>query len=104
MGRRGIVGSRYPPGNEDTIKAVEAAFRDVWDTLVTNQPSPNADPEGLRVAVIHVLLDLIEEGVTDPNDLRVLRCAIFPLSHAPKPVRFRKAVVGAICLQANMID
>jgi hypothetical protein len=66
------VGSRYPPGNEDTIKAVEGAFRDIWDTLVASQPDRNTDPESLRVAVTHVLLDFIEEGVADPNELRVL--------------------------------
>ena len=77
------MGSRYPSGNEDTIRAVEDAFRDIWDELVTSNPNQNADPEGLRVAVIHVLLDLIEEeGVTDPKDLRVLT-----LNHFSAPPR-----------------
>jgi hypothetical protein len=71
------MGSRYPPGNKETIKAVEGAFRDIWNELVINNPNQNTDPEGLRVAVIHVLLDLIDEGVTDPNDLRVATLSHF---------------------------
>lgn len=68
------MGSRYPPGfyDEDVLKAIEGAFRDIWDNLTTSNPSQNTDREGLRVAVIHRLLGLVEEGITDPEDLRVL--------------------------------
>jgi hypothetical protein len=72
------MGSKYPPGfyDEEILKAVEGAFRDIWDNL-TSDPSQNTDRDGLRVAVVHWLLDLIEQGVSDPNDLRVLTLSHF---------------------------
>jgi hypothetical protein len=73
------MGSKYPPGfyDEDKLKAVEGAFRDVWDSLATSNPSQNTDRDGLRVAVIHRLLDLVEQGVTDPDELRFLTLSHF---------------------------
>ena len=76
------MGSKYPPAyySEKTLKAVEDAFQEVLDTLA-NDPHWIANNAGLRVAVIHRLLELVEEGLTDPEDLRTLT-----LSHSsPQP-------------------
>ena len=66
------MGSRHPPGfyDEDTLKVIEGAFRDVWDRLATSNPRQDTDVDGLRVAVIDQLLGLVGQGITDPLDLR----------------------------------
>jgi hypothetical protein len=33
-------------------------------------PSPNCDNNALRTAIVQRLLDLVEQGITDPNELR----------------------------------
>ena len=76
------MGSKYPPANdsEKTLKAVEDAFQEVLDTLA-NDPHWIANNAGLRVAVIHRLLELVEDGFTDPVDLRTLTLSHF----SPQP-------------------
>ena len=73
------MGSRYPPGfyDENALKAIEGAFREIWDNLAASNPSQGADREGLKVAVIDRLLGLVEQGITDPEDLRMLTLSHF---------------------------
>jgi hypothetical protein len=69
------MGSTYPPGfyDEETLKAVEGAFHDIWDKLATS----HRDLDGLRVAVIDQLLGLVGQGITDPDSLRTLTLSHF---------------------------
>jgi hypothetical protein len=64
--------SKYPPAlySERTLRAVESAFKEVWATLSANDPQRVAENTELRVAVINRLLDLLEKGVRDPDELR----------------------------------
>jgi hypothetical protein len=72
------MGSNYPPAiySEKTLRAVEDAFREVWQTLEANNPHV-ANNAGLRIAVIDRLLTLLEEGVRDPDELRTLTLSHF---------------------------
>ena len=79
------MGSRYPPAyySEKTLNAVEDAFREVLDTLASD-PHWIANNAGLRVAVIHRLLELVEDGFTDLEELRTLTLSHFTLSQEAK--------------------
>jgi hypothetical protein len=72
------MASKDPPAfySEKTLTAVEDVFREVWDTLTANEPHA-ANNAGLRVAVIHRLLEFIDEGVRDPDELRTLTLSHF---------------------------
>jgi hypothetical protein len=63
------MGSQYPPGfyDDEKLAAVESAFRDIWKAFAMEGRASN---EGLRVAVIHTLLKLVDEGTTRPDQLR----------------------------------
>ena len=65
------MGSLYPAGfyDEEKLAAVESAFRDIWNALATEGA---ASSEGLRVAIIQTLLKLVEEGTTQPDQLRAI--------------------------------
>ena len=67
------MGSMYPSRSrdEETVKTVEGAFREIWAELILSNPTRPPDRDKLRVAVIHELLELIEEGVTDPTELKL---------------------------------
>jgi hypothetical protein len=80
------MGSRYPPAyySEKTLKALEDAFLEVLATLAANDPHWIANNAGLRVAVIHRLLELVEDGFTDPEELRTLTLSHFTLSQEAK--------------------
>jgi hypothetical protein len=58
-----VYGIQIPPSllQRETLKAVEDAFQEVLDTLA-NDPHWIANNAGLRVAVIHRLLELVEDG------------------------------------------
>jgi hypothetical protein len=73
------MGSQYPPGSydQDTLKAIEGVFRDVWDHLPTSNPSHDTDREGLKVAIIDQLLGLVEQGITDPLAMREVVLRVF---------------------------
>jgi hypothetical protein len=64
------MGSEYAPifCDDNTLAAVESALGEVWNTLANDaQRSKHA---ALRVAIIHQLLDLVEEGVNSHDELR----------------------------------
>jgi hypothetical protein len=75
------MGSRYPPAyySEKTLKGLEDAFLEVLATLAANDPHRITDNAGIRVAVIHRLLELVEGGVTDPEELRTLALRHFTI-------------------------
>ncbi len=78
------MGSRYPPGfyDDDTLNAIEGTFRDVCETLARTEPSFGCDNDGLRLAVVQQLLKLVEQGVTNSEDLRTLTLSHF--THLPR--------------------
>jgi hypothetical protein len=65
------MGSEYPPifCGDDSLAAVESALGEVWDTLAND--AQRSEHAALRVAIIHQLLDLVEEGVHSRDELRV---------------------------------
>jgi hypothetical protein len=73
------MGSKYPPAfySERTLNEVEDAFRDVWATLSANDPQRVVNNGGLRLAVINRLLELIDKGIRDPDELRTLTLSHF---------------------------
>jgi hypothetical protein len=62
---------QYPLGyyEEESLAAVEGAFRDVWNALAMES---SASSEGLRIAIIQTLLKLVGEGTTRPDQLRAI--------------------------------
>ena len=73
------MGSQYPPGfyDDNTLRVIEGAFREVWHSLAASNPNQDTDRQGLKVAVIDRLLGLVEQGITDPEDLRALTLSHF---------------------------
>jgi hypothetical protein len=65
------MGAQYPLGyyDEESLSAVEGAFRDVWNALAMEN---SASSEGLRIAIIQTLLKLVGEGTTRPDQLRAI--------------------------------
>jgi hypothetical protein len=67
------MASRYPPGYYDEAKlsVLEQAFRDVWITLSMNDAiRAGKKDDDLRAVIVRRLMDLVAEGVTDPQELR----------------------------------
>jgi hypothetical protein len=73
------MASRYPSGfyDEETLKTVEGTFREVCDTLAGTKLALGCDNDGLRAAIVQQLLKFVEQGVTDPNELRTLTLSHF---------------------------
>ena len=64
---------RYPPGfyDEETVSALAQAFREVWKTAMTNDPFRDSGKhEKLRQTIVQTMLDLINEGVLNADELR----------------------------------
>lgn len=82
------MGSKHPPGyyDEESLKTVEEAFRDIWNIFLTRNPSPT-DRDLLRVAAVDRLLGLVGEGITDPDTLRALTLSHFSNQPPPKAIR-----------------
>jgi hypothetical protein len=65
------MGSKYPRRHLDErgLKLVEGVYRNVWPRLGKisfDQP----DYEAFRMEVINRILNLVRQGVTDPDELR----------------------------------
>jgi hypothetical protein len=67
------MGSQYPPRSydEQTLLALEHAFRDVWAVLKAHDPNKDWDKDSeLKKALAEKLIDLADAGVVDPQELR----------------------------------
>jgi hypothetical protein len=73
------MASRHPPGfyDDETLKTLEGTFREVCDTLAGTKLALGCDNDGLRVAIVQQLLKFVEQGVTDPKELRALALSHF---------------------------
>jgi hypothetical protein len=62
---------RYPRNYHDerSLKIIEGVFRTVWPRLGKIGPD-QPDYEAFRTAVINRILNLVGQGVTDPEELR----------------------------------
>jgi hypothetical protein len=57
--------------SDATLFALEQAMRDVWEVLKAHAPHSYWDKDpGLQNALAEMLLDLVDSGVTDPQELR----------------------------------
>jgi hypothetical protein len=57
--------------SDTTLFALEQAMRDVWVVLKAHAPCSDWDKDpGLQNALAGMLLDLVDSGVTDPQELR----------------------------------
>jgi hypothetical protein len=65
------MGLRYPRRHLDErgLKLVEGVFGNVWPRLGKISPD-QPDYEAFRMAVINQILNLVGQGVTDPDELR----------------------------------
>jgi hypothetical protein len=65
------MGSRYPRRHLDErgLKLVEGVFGNVWPRLGKITPD-QPDFEAFRTAVISRILNLVGQGVTNPDELR----------------------------------
>jgi hypothetical protein len=51
--------------------ALEQAMRDVWEVLKAHAPCSDWDKDpGLQNTLAEMMLDLVDSGVTDPQELR----------------------------------
>ena len=78
------MASRYPPGFYDEAKllVLEQAFRDVWRTLSMNDAiRAGKKDDDLRAAIVRRLMDLVAEGIIEPQELRKRTLIALPLSH-----------------------
>jgi hypothetical protein len=66
------MGSQHPSGyyDEQSLRAIEGVLGEVWETLAGTIADQHAR-DGLRTAVITRLLDLVEQGINDPEELRL---------------------------------
>ena len=56
-----------------TLAVMDQAFAAIWNTLRADDPFRDYANDGeLRIAIGHELLNLVADGVTDPNRLRHL--------------------------------
>ena len=56
-----------------TLAVMDQAFAAIWNTLRADDPFRDYANDGeLRIAIGHKLLNLVADGVTDPNRLRHL--------------------------------
>jgi hypothetical protein len=54
-----------------TLFALEQAMRDVWEVLKAHAPCSDWDKDpGLQNTLAEMMLDLVNSGVTDPQELR----------------------------------
>jgi hypothetical protein len=78
------MASQYPPDfyDEAKLSVLEQAFRDVWRTLSMNDAiRAGKKDDDLRMAIVRRLMDLVAEGITDPQELRKRTLISLPLSH-----------------------
>lgn len=73
------MGSQYPPGHHDerSLRAIEGTLREVCEKLAKSQPLIGCDNDALRTAIVQQLLKLVDEGVTDPIELRTAALRYF---------------------------
>jgi hypothetical protein len=77
------MASQFPPGfyDEAKLSVLEQAFGDVWRTLAMNDAiQAGKRDDDLRAAVVRRLMDLVGEGITDPQELRRRTLIALPLS------------------------
>ena len=56
-----------------TLAVMDQAFAAIWNVLRANDPFRDyANDSELRIAIGHKLMNLVADGVTDPNRLRQL--------------------------------
>jgi hypothetical protein len=76
------MGSKHPPGfyHEETLSAMKGAFRQVWETVVLSDPFRDTDKdELLRQLIIQNLMELTDDGITAPDELRSQTLHLLPL-------------------------
>jgi hypothetical protein len=67
------MGSKYPPGfyDDEAVTALTQAFREVWTTIMTDDPSKaRVRDEQLRQAIVQTMMELAAEGVVNVDELR----------------------------------
>ena len=66
------MGSQHPPGyyDEQSLRAIEGTLREVCQELAQRHPIEGCEDDALRIAIVQRLLKLVEEGITDPSELR----------------------------------
>ena len=77
------MGSQYPPKSYDetTLLALEEALRDVWDVVKARDLFRDWDKDSeLKQAVAAKLMDLVDIGISDPQELRSRTLEIFDLA------------------------
>ena len=78
------MGSLHHPVfyDEKSVAVVEGVLRDGWESLAGTTADQRAGGE-LRTAVVNRLLDLLEQGITDPDELRVATLTHFNVQSGP---------------------
>ena len=73
------MGSQYPPGyyDEQSLRTIEVTLREVCEELEKRHPIEGCENGGLRIAIVQRLLKLVEEGISDPAELRTTILSYF---------------------------
>jgi hypothetical protein len=73
------MGAKHSHGyyDEQSLRAIEDTLREVCEELAERMPSLSCDNNALRTAIVQQLLDLVEQGITDPNELRTATLSHF---------------------------
>jgi hypothetical protein len=66
------MGSQHPSGyyDEQSLRAIEVTLREVCEELAKRHLIDGCDNDSLRIAIVQRLLKLVEEGITNPIELR----------------------------------
>ena len=79
------MGSLDPPpswSDPDVLAAIERAFDSTWPVVRAHEAGANkARMAELSMALSHKLIELVSEGITDPQELRRLALESFSLTN-----------------------
>ncbi len=76
--------------DEQSLRAIEGTYREVCEELSKSQPLNGCDYDSLRTVIVHRLLKLVEQGITDPIELRSSTLSYFVGQHETS-----KGIAGA---------
>lgn len=89
------MGSKYPSGfyDDETVDALAQAFREVWKTIMANDPFRNIGrDEMLRQTIVETMMQLATKGVRSVDELRdrTLAVVVTPYDLPEPPKRARR--------------